>query len=85
MRTTTVAAPRRVLTAAQLRELRRDLEREQSRFTPQDPRLDPYVEALRRMHDGTYGACIRCDEPISYDRLAVMPETPVCIGCRGQP
>ena len=82
MRTMTVARPR-ALTAAQLRELRRDLEREQSRFAPQDPRLDPYADALRRMQDGTYGSCVKCEEAISYERLAVMPETPVCIGCRG--
>ncbi len=82
MRTTT-AAPARALTAAQLRELRRELERERTRFTSDDARVDAYGHALRRMEDGTYGACAHCREPIPYERLAVMPETPVCIDCRG--
>lgn len=82
MRTTTVAPPR-ALTAAQLRELRRDLEREHARFAPHDPQVDAYAEALRRIEDGSYGRCARCDEAIPFERLAVMPETPVCISCRG--
>jgi RNA polymerase-binding transcription factor DksA len=37
--------------------------------------------ALDRIADDTYGLCIECDEPIEIDRLAVMPETDVCLSC----
>jgi len=81
MRTTTVIPPR-ALTAAQLRELRRDIEREQARFASPDAQHDRYADALRRMDLGTYGLCVKCQEPIPFERLAVMPETPFCITCR---
>ena len=82
MRTTSIA-PARALTAAQLRELRRELERERARLAPTDGRLDAYGDALRRMDEGTYGDCAHCRERIPFERLSVMPETPVCINCRG--
>jgi RNA polymerase-binding transcription factor DksA len=34
--------------------------------------------ALKRLRDGTYGECARCDEPISPERLDVLPDTPLC-------
>ena len=37
--------------------------------------------ALDRIADDTYGVCTRCGEPIHIDRLAVMPETDVCLPC----
>ncbi|KUF10289.1 TraR/DksA family transcriptional regulator [Pseudoponticoccus marisrubri] len=37
--------------------------------------------ALQRMADGSYGTCVRCGETISQDRLAVLPETPLCRTC----
>ncbi len=39
--------------------------------------------ALQRLRDGTYGECARCDEPISEERLAVLPDTPLCKTCAG--
>lgn len=37
--------------------------------------------ALDRLADGTYGGCTRCGAPIEVDRLAALPETPVCVRC----
>jgi RNA polymerase-binding protein DksA len=39
------------------------------------------VEALRRLDHGTYGLCVRCEEPIAAARLDALPETPLCIDC----
>ncbi len=38
-------------------------------------------DALDRIETGTYGSCVRCDEPIGADRLRAIPETPLCIAC----
>lgn len=37
--------------------------------------------ALDRIADDTYGLCIECGDPIEIDRLAVVPETDVCLLC----
>lgn len=37
--------------------------------------------ALRRVSDGNFGECIKCDEPIGRRRLEVAPENPVCMHC----
>lgn len=37
--------------------------------------------ALSRINQGTYGTCARCGKPIHPDRLAVLPDTRVCIHC----
>ena len=34
--------------------------------------------ALQRMDDGTYGECVTCGEPISEERLDILPFTPFC-------
>ncbi len=39
------------------------------------------VAALRRVEDGTYGACLECNAPIDRDRLAALPEAATCIDC----
>jgi DnaK suppressor protein len=31
--------------------------------------------ALSRLDEGSYGACVKCGEPIGYARLRVRPET----------
>lgn len=38
--------------------------------------------AIRRMENGQYGYCIRCDEDIGFKRLNVAPEVPMCIECQ---
>lgn len=37
--------------------------------------------ALGRIEDGSYGSCVRCGEPISEERLDVLPATPFCRNC----
>jgi DnaK suppressor protein len=37
--------------------------------------------ALSRLSQGTYGICTRCGRPIHPDRLAVLPDTRLCIHC----
>ncbi len=34
--------------------------------------------ALARIETGSYGACVTCDEPISQERLDLVPYTPFC-------
>ena len=38
-------------------------------------------EALRRMDDGTFGMCAKCQEDIEYSRLEVAPELRLCAKC----
>lgn len=38
--------------------------------------------ALRRIHDGSFGACIECELTISPKRLAAVPWASRCIGCQ---
>jgi RNA polymerase-binding transcription factor DksA len=37
--------------------------------------------ALKRITAGTYGVCVRCGDPISDERLDVLPHTPLCRNC----
>lgn len=37
--------------------------------------------ALARIDAGTYGICLKCDEPISDARLAVVPDAALCKSC----
>ena len=39
-------------------------------------------EALSRIENGTYGACLHCEEEISARRLKALPWTALCIGCQ---
>jgi DnaK suppressor protein len=38
--------------------------------------------ALRRIHDGSYGTCIECEEVISPKRLVAVPWASRCIQCQ---
>ncbi len=38
--------------------------------------------ALRRIHEGSYGACMECDSAISPKRLAAVPWAQRCIRCQ---
>lgn len=38
-------------------------------------------QALSQLDQGEYGKCVRCGEPIHPDRLAVLPDTRLCIEC----
>jgi DnaK suppressor protein len=37
--------------------------------------------ALKRWHEGEYGWCTQCGEPIAAGRLEFDPATPLCIDC----
>lgn len=37
--------------------------------------------ALERMSRGEYGMCMRCGEEISPERLAAVPDAPLCVKC----
>ncbi len=37
--------------------------------------------ALSEVIEGTYGICEKCGRPIHPDRLAVLPDTRICIHC----
>jgi len=37
--------------------------------------------ALARIGSGEYGICVTCGEPISEERLDVLPYTPFCRDC----
>ncbi len=37
--------------------------------------------AFRRIDEGTYGECVRCEEPIALERLQADPATVLCIAC----
>ena len=37
--------------------------------------------ALARIKDRTFGFCVACGEPISKERLEVLPHTPRCKHC----
>jgi len=44
--------------------------------------LERIAEALRKIEDGTYGTCDRCDTPINPDRLRAIPYATLCIDCQ---
>jgi DnaK suppressor protein len=45
-------------------------------------RLRSVKDAIRRIEDGTYGACLRCDAEISAKRLKAVPWTEYCLECQ---
>ena len=45
--------------------------------------LRAIAAALERIDKGTYGKCVRCDGPISGQRLTAVPYTPFCEDCAG--
>lgn len=44
-------------------------------------RAASFEQQLSRIGQGTYGICERCGRPIDPDRLAVLPDTNLCIEC----
>jgi DnaK suppressor protein len=41
-------------------------------------------QALKRLADGEYGACLECGKPIAQKRLAFDPSTALCVDCAGK-
>ncbi|HEX3243770.1 MAG TPA: TraR/DksA C4-type zinc finger protein [Chloroflexota bacterium] len=87
------ATPVSELTEAQLAELSTALLRELRRLAPgttrtanrQDVRAQVRMRlirnALKRIRAGSYGACLTCQSLIPYERLAVIPDTQICVRC----
>ncbi|MCL5104026.1 MAG: TraR/DksA C4-type zinc finger protein [Armatimonadetes bacterium] len=44
--------------------------------------IEQIDEALRKIDDGSYGRCDRCDAPINPDRLRAIPYATLCINCQ---
>ncbi len=40
--------------------------------------------ALERIEDGSFGACLKCDEPILAERLDILPYATLCRNCARQ-
>lgn len=45
----------------------------------QEGELQEVRAALRRLHDGSYGVCEECDEPIPLARLEARPQARLCL------
>lgn len=44
-------------------------------------RLAVVQSALMRFDGGTYGECVRCEEPLAFELLRDRPEAALCTGC----
>ena len=44
-------------------------------------RAETLQKAISGDGEGTYGICEKCGNPIHPDRLAVLPDTRICIEC----
>lgn len=40
--------------------------------------------AIERIDNGTWGTCVRCEEPIEPARLEALPVAPLCLTCTQQ-
>ncbi len=47
-----------------------------------DRRRQDIDDAVRRISEGVYGHCERCDEPVGTVRLLAMPEARLCVSCQ---
>ncbi len=88
----------RAIEAAQYADLRAELQDELARLVSGTKPVDDnalrdlrprarrralqFNEILRRMDSDSFGVCVTCRSPISYERLSVIPETIVCAHCR---
>lgn len=43
--------------------------------------LSEIEASLRRMDDGTYGACLECGDTIPFERLELVPQAGCCVRC----
>ena len=70
--------------ADQMDEIQYATERDLAiRNVDRDSTLLRQVKAsLQRLHDGSFGACIECEEAISPKRLAAVPWASRCIQCQ---
>jgi RNA polymerase-binding protein DksA len=50
----------------------------------EDRNLQEVADALRRMDEGSYGACEECDQPIAFERLEALPWARTCVRCQAR-
>lgn len=46
--------------------------------------LERIDNALARIHEGTYGICMACGEPIPAERLEILPYATLCVRCQAK-
>lgn len=46
--------------------------------------LADVLAALRRMDEGRYGVCERCQRGIDVERLEVLPQAALCLPCQSE-
>ena len=46
--------------------------------------LSEIEHVLHKFEEGTYGLCDECGEPIDPKRLEAIPQTSLCIDCKGK-
>ena len=44
--------------------------------------LEKIDQALQRIHEGSFGECLDCGEPIAIRRLEARPTTTLCLTCQ---
>lgn len=49
-----------------------------------DERIPELERAIRRMDRGEFGICERCGAEIAADRLKALPESTLCLKCKGE-
>ena len=47
-----------------------------------ETRFNNIKRALKKIEDGTYGACIECEKPIAPKRLELFPYASRCLSCQ---
>ncbi len=52
--------------------------------TAAEQRLQRVEAALRRIAAEEYGSCLRCEEPVGFERLKAQPEAVLCIACQSR-
>jgi RNA polymerase-binding transcription factor DksA len=58
-------------------------EQDQAIYVGLRSELDQVEAAAERLEEGRFGICERCEQPISPERLEVLPFTRFCIECAG--
>lgn len=63
-----------------------DMIQQQQMASGQQQRLDTELRqvaaAIERLSQNQYGVCLRCRDPISYERLKIRPITILCYECQ---
>lgn len=49
-----------------------------------EQRVQRVETALRRIAEDHYGLCLRCEEPVGFERLKVQPDAVLCIACQNE-